>query len=85
MNRSLASNKAIRKEVRAGSTAAADSRSRVSRIRSPDRVASKGRGKADKGASAKVSPSPTRTLSPALAGVFLGAKCPRRFATPALQ
>ena len=60
MNRSLASNtKAVSKAVKAGSRAAADSRSRVSRVKNPDRVAStavsKSRGKADRVASAKAS------------------------------
>jgi hypothetical protein len=59
MNRSLASSKAakvVSKAVKAGSKAAADSRSRVSRVKSPDRVASKSRDKADRVvASAKTS------------------------------
>jgi hypothetical protein len=62
MNRSLASKavskaantKVVSKEVRAGSKAAADSRGRDSRVKSPDRVASKSQGKADRvAASAK--------------------------------
>ena len=61
MNRSLASNtKVVSKEVKAGSRAAADSRNRDSRVKSPDRAAStavsKSRGKADRVASAEVSP-----------------------------
>jgi hypothetical protein len=61
MNRSLASNtKVVSKEVKAGSRVAADSRSRDSRIKNPDRVAntvvSKSPGKADRVASAKALP-----------------------------
>jgi hypothetical protein len=56
MNRSLASKavskaantKVVSKEVKAGSKAAADSRGRDSRVKNPDRVASKSRGKADR-------------------------------------
>jgi len=80
MNRSLASNtkavstKAVSKVVKAGSRAAADSRSRVSRVKNPDRVAStavsKSRGKADRVASAKASAGSYDQFSPASAGDF---------------
>jgi hypothetical protein len=77
MNRSLASNtKAVSKAVKAGSRAAADSRSRVSRVKNPDRVAStavsKSRGKADRVASAKVSAGSYDQFSPAKVGDFFG-------------
>jgi hypothetical protein len=75
MNRSLASSKAVSsKAVKAGSRAAADSRSRASRVKNPDRVASravsKSRGKADRVASAKASAGSCDQFSPALAGDF---------------
>ena len=81
MNRSLASNtKAVSKAVKAGSRAAADSRSRVSRVKNPDRVAStavsKSRGKADKVASAKLSATPDDQFSPASAGDFFRSESP---------
>jgi hypothetical protein len=75
MNRSLASNtKAVSKAVKAGSRAAADSPSRVSRVKNPDRVAStavsKSRGKADRVASAKALAGSYDQFSPASAGDF---------------
>jgi hypothetical protein len=77
MNRSLAS-KAVSKEVKAGSKAAADSRGRDSRVKNLDRVAStavsKSRGKADRVASAKL--SQTMNFSPASAGDFFGPRAP---------
>ena len=74
MNRSLASN------TKAVSKAAADSRSPVSRVKNPDRVAStavsKSRGKADKVASAKLSATPDDQFSPASAGDFFRSESP---------
>jgi hypothetical protein len=76
MNRSLAS-KAVSKEVKAGSKAAADSRGRDSRVKNLDRVAStavsKSRGKADRVASAKL---PQTIFSPASAGDFFRPESP---------
>ena len=74
MNRSLAS-KAVSKAVKAGSRAAADSPSRASRVKNPDRVAntavSKSRDKADnRVAGAKASAGSCDQFSPALAGDF---------------
>jgi hypothetical protein len=71
MNRSLAS-----KAVKAGSRAAADSPSQVSRVKNPDRVASravsKSQGKADRVASAKVSAGSCDQFFPGLGrGFFL--------------
>src|SRR6516225_8551684 len=79
MNRSLAS-KAGNKEVKAGSRAAAGSRNRDSRVKSPDRVAStavsKSRGKADKVASAKLSAPPDDQFSPGLGRGFFSVREP---------
>jgi hypothetical protein len=73
MNRSLAS-KAVSKEVKAGSKAAADSRGRDSRVKNLDRVASmavsKSLGKADRVVSAKLSAPSDDQFSPASAGDF---------------
>jgi hypothetical protein len=69
MNRSLAS-----KAVKAGSRAAADSPSQVSRVKNPDRVASravsKSQGKADRVASAKVSAGSCDQFFPGLGRGF---------------
>ena len=69
MNRSLAS-----KAVKAGSRAAAGSRSRASRVKNLDRVASravsKSRGKADRVASAKASTGSCDRFFPGLGRGF---------------
>ena len=83
MNRSLASSKAakvVSKAVKAASKAAADSRSRVSRVKSPDRVASKSRDKADRVvASAKTSAGSYDRFFPGLGRGFF---CREFFSTP---
>jgi len=79
MNRSLASNtKAVSKAVKAGSRAAADSRNRDSRVKSPDRAAStavsKSRG--NRVASAKLSAPSDDQSFPGFGRGFFSAREP---------